>query len=294
MPAITFRRPQIGRNAVLLCILVKGSAAGAAGEAEAAAQPALSRSCNSQPPLIIGISGGSGCGKTTLAQNLFSRLQAQYNGTACSEDAVAVLSMDNYYRTLSREAHDQALLGEYNFDRIEAMDASTLAKDLRHIRKDSDWPMRLPSYDFNEHRRSEGSVALARPRVLIVEGLFLFVLPEIRELLDLKLFVQSDADSCLIRRLRRDALERGLDTAASMVQYERFVKPAYGEAVAPSAAYADFLVPTAGSTALVEEVVVGWIWSRISEPAQPAACACCAEQSNACADVCAARANGIL
>lgn len=219
-------------------------------------------------PLLIGIAGGSGCGKTTLARELAERMGP----------GVAVLSTDNYYRTLGEAEHLRALEGGVNFDRPEALDLGRLAEDLRRAREDRDWPLLLPLYDFASHRRAEAKVPLERPRALIVEGIFVLAAAELRELFDVRLFVREDLDQCLARRLRRDTAERGVTLAAALAQYERYVRPAYDEFVGPSAAYADLLIPKPIQNRRAVELVAAWMANRTA-----VAAGACTAGGGACA-----------
>jgi len=204
------------------------------------------------PPLLVGISGGSGCGKTRLANELAARI---------GQDAYT-LSTDNYYRTLSEQDHFKALEGGINFDTPEALDLAQMAVDLMRVKEDLEWPLLLPSYNFSSHHQTLGKVPLPRPRALLVEGLFVLQSQELRELMDVRLFVQDDLDRCLSRRLRRDTVERGIPLAASLIQYEQYVRPAYTEFIAPSAVHADLLIPSRLNGERALELVSGWVANR--------------------------------
>jgi len=207
----------------------------------------------SAPPLVVGIAGGSGCGKTTLAHKIVELVGPE----------VAVLSLDEYYKTLSEDDHRLAGDGAFNFDRPEALDLDQLAKDLLRMKAlDAQWPIMLPSYDFVTHRCLNASVALQRPRAVLVEGLFVLAVPEVTQHLDVRLFVQDDIDTCLVQRLRRDVAERGIGVGAALAQYERYVKPAYDEIIKPSSSHADLIVPNGTRNQRAAELVAGWVLNR--------------------------------
>lgn len=204
-------------------------------------------------PLIVGIAGGSGCGKTTLANKIVELVGRD----------VVVVSTDAYYRSLSEEDHQRALRGEINFDRPEALDLQRLVKDVQLMKSDAAWPLTLPSYNFLTHRsESESGVRLHRPKAVLLEGLFVLSVSDLRGLLDIRLFARDDVDICLVQRLRRDAAERGIQLNAALLQYEMHVKPAYDSIVGPSSRYADLVIPAATNNTRAAEVVSGWILNR--------------------------------
>ncbi len=170
-------------------------------------------------PLIVGIAGGSGSGKTTLANGL-RELTADVGGV--------VVSQDDYYLGLP----DGISPDEYNFDDPAALDLAGLAKDLDALKAGRSVP--LPIYDFALHRRA-GAVRRVGPvPLIIVEGLFIFVTPALRDVFDLRFFVDVPAEERLLRRLRRDVRERGRSEAEILAQWNREVEPMYAKHVQPT------------------------------------------------------------
>lgn len=137
-----------------------------------------------------------------------------------------------------------------------------LANDVSAMRGNSTWPLSLPAYDFVSHQSIDARVVVHRPHAVLVEGLFVLAVPELRELLDIKIFATDDVDRCLVQRLRRDSEERGIPMATALTQYESHAKPAYDSVILPSAKFADLVVPTATRNDRAAELVAGWITSN--------------------------------
>ena len=187
-------------------------------------------------PFIIGVCGGSASGKSTVCRYLEEHLEG--------ED-VAILSSDAFYNELTPEQSARAYKNEHDFDSPHAVDFEGLTAAVRKLRafKDVD----LPVYDFACHARKAETVAFPRRHVVIVEGILIFTQPELRDLFDLKVFVECDGDVRLARRVRRDIAGRGRDIHGVLDQYFRFVKPSYDLFVEPSKRHADVIIPNAGT-----------------------------------------------
>lgn len=180
-------------------------------------------------PMIVGIAGGTGSGKTTLASAIVTEI---------GQDNVLHLSHDNYYRDLSHLPSTER--DEQNFDHPGALETELLAEHLRLLRNGSS--VSIPSYVFSTHTRAaESALSIPRP-VILVEGILIFDSLELRELLDLKVFVDTEADTRFIRRLRRDVAERGRDMTGVIEQYEATVKPMHKQFVEPTKQFADFVL----------------------------------------------------
>ncbi len=194
------------------------------------------------PPLIIAIAGGSGSGKTTVANVILGKVGAH---------RIAYLPHDAYYRDLTGLPPTQR--AEVNFDHPESLETELL---IEHINALKSWrPIDLPVYDFTRHARTEEIIRILPQRVVIVEGILIFVEPRLRELFDIKIFVDTDADIRFIRRLTRDIQERGRSTEMVVHQYINTVRPMHLEFVEPSKRYADIIIPEGGLNTVALDIV---------------------------------------
>jgi uridine kinase len=194
--------------------------------------------------LLIGIAGGTGSGKTTLAQKIVAALPA---GQAL------LLQHDDYYRDRSHlTPHERDLL---NFDEPDALENDRLALDLRALRGGQ--PIAAPRYDFTTHTRRPETRALPPHAIVIVEGILLFAVPEVREMFDLRIFVDTADDVRLMRRIKRDLLERGRDIASIESQYFGTVREMHELHVAPSKRHAHLVVPEHAENPQALDVIVG-------------------------------------
>jgi uridine kinase len=194
--------------------------------------------------MLIGIAGGTGSGKTTVAKKLASALPA---GKAAS------IAHDWYYR--DRSHLDAAARALINFDEPDALENDLLLADLMALKADR--PVECPQYDFGSHtRRAERRQVLPCP-IILVEGILLFAVPSLRDAFDLRLFVDTDDDVRLLRRVRRDLEERGRDMKSIEAQYLGTVRRMHQQHVAPSRAHAHLIIPEGGENAPALDVVVG-------------------------------------
>jgi uridine kinase len=194
-------------------------------------------------PLVIGIAGGSGSGKTTVAQEILNRVGA---------DRIAYLQHDSYYKDLS--GLPPALRAEVNFDHPHSLETELLIKNIESLRDLK--PAEIPIYDFSTHSRTSQTFTVAPRGVILVEGILIFAEPELRKLFDVKIFVDTDSDLRLIRRLHRDLTERGRTAESVIKQYQSTVRPMHLEFVEPSKRYADVIIPEGGfNTAALDMVV---------------------------------------
>lgn len=197
-------------------------------------------------PIVIGIAGGSGSGKTTVAQEILNRV-----GPA----RIAYLPHDAYYRDLS--GLPPAQRAEVNFDHPNALETELLIQHILQLKQYQ--PIELPVYDFSVHTRTAQTVLIKPQRVIMVEGILIFAEPELRKLFDIRIFVDTDSDLRFIRRLQRDLSERGRTTESVIHQYLKTVRPMHLEFVEPSKRYADIIIPEGGFNLPALDMVVARI-----------------------------------
>lgn len=202
-------------------------------------------------PLIIGIAGGSGSGKSTVARNVADALTAL---------SVAFIDMDAYYRNFAELSLDERR--RVNWDHPDAFDYDLLTDHLARLSDRK--PIDKPVYDFVTHLRSPEFVTVQPSDVIVIDGILLFVDERARELCDVKVFVDADADIRLIRRIERDISTRGRPLAEIIEQYLSTVQPMHLQFVEPSKRYADVIVPRGGHNAVAIEMIVAKIRQRLA------------------------------
>jgi uridine kinase len=195
-------------------------------------------------PVVIGIAGGTGSGKTTVATKLIEALPSE---------GAALIQHDWYYKDRSHLSPEQRK--EINFDEPDALDNDLLLEDLRALKQGR--VVECPDYDFATHTRRPTHHRIAPNPIVIVEGILLFAVASLREVMDLRLFVETDDDVRLLRRIRRDIEERGRDIASIETQYLQTVRPMHQQHVAPSRATAHLIIPEGGENAPALEVIAG-------------------------------------
>lgn len=200
-------------------------------------------------PYIIGVTGASASGKTTICQKISSAL---------SNKRCVLVSLDWFYYGLPPNT-DAA---SYNFDHPDAFDFKSLRHTLEEMSKRK--PVKVPRYDFALHKRvSTNAAELGAADVIIVEGIMTLHNECIRKMLDVKVYVEEDADICLSRRVKRDIASRGRTIDSVLTQYETFVKPSFEEYILPTRKYADLIVPRGGENIVAIEVMTNHIKSKI-------------------------------
>lgn len=195
--------------------------------------------------LVIGIAGGTGSGKTTLMNNLISQFA----------DVVTILSHDNYYKRHDELTYEQRCL--LNYDEPDALETDLMARHLDQLRQGQ--PIDCPVYDFTLHNRSDKTIRIVPKKVIIVEGILIFENKELRELMDIRIFVDTDADVRLCRRIKRDVTKRGRTLESVLSQYLQTVKPMHEKYVEPSKKYADLVVPEGGQNLVALDMIEGRI-----------------------------------
>ncbi len=205
-------------------------------------------------PLIIGIAGGSGSGKSTVARRVAESLRGA---------SVAFIDMDAYYRNLTHLSAEERR--HVNWDHPEAFDIALLVNQLTHLAAGEG--IDKPVYDFVTHARRADTVRVEPADVVVIDGILLFVDAQVRALCDVKVFVDADADVRLLRRIRRDLRVRGRPLEEILNQYESTVRPMHLEFVEPSKRYADVIVPRGGKNAIAIEMIVAKIQRQLSRAA---------------------------
>ena len=201
--------------------------------------------------LVIGIAGGTGSGKTTLMKNLIQTFQGD----------VAVVSHDNYYKR-----HDDMTYEErcgLNYDEPAALETDLMAQHLDQLRHGQ--AIDCPVYDFTQHNRSNETIRIEPKKVIIVEGILIFENEPLRELMDIRIFVDTDADVRLCRRIKRDVNKRGRTLESVLQQYQETVKPMHEMYVEPSKKFANIIVPEGGKNFVALDMITGRIQRHLEE-----------------------------
>jgi len=201
--------------------------------------------------LVIGICGGTGSGKTTITERIICAL---------SEESVVVLQQDHYYKDLPQMPLDER--AKQNFDHPDSIDTPLLVEHMGALREGR--AIERPVYDFTVHRRSEKTTRLEPRPAVILEGILIFENKALRELMDIKIFVDTDADLRFIRRLRRDITERGRTVESVMEQYVSTVRPMHMEFIEPSKRCADVIIPEGGYNEVGIDLVIQKIRSLVA------------------------------
>jgi uridine kinase len=209
------------------------------------------------PPLVLGVAGGTGSGKTTVANVILKRVGAQH---------IAYVPHDAYYRNFSDLPKSQRDL--INWDHPDSLETDLMIEHVRQLRAGQS--VELPVYDFTMHARSSRTVRVEPQPIILVEGILIFAEPRLRELFDVKIFVDTDADIRFIRRLQRDIAERGRTVASVIQQYLTTVRPMHLEFVEPSKRYADVIIPEGGLNEVAMDMVVARVEALLGASPFPA------------------------
>ena len=204
-------------------------------------------------PVVLGVAGGTGSGKTTVVRAILRAVGAE---------RIAFLEQDSYYKDIEWKGTEGP--AAYNFDHPDAIDTDLLTSHLAELKAGQ--PAAVPSYDFVHHRRRPERRRVEPRPVILVEGILIFVEPELRKLLDFKIYVDTDADLRLTRRLRRDLEERGRTFDDVLRQYLATVRPMHLEFVEPSKRYADVIIPEGGENRVALDMVVARVEQLLSIP----------------------------
>ncbi len=201
--------------------------------------------------LVVGIAGGTGSGKTTVAKTIAAALPGA---------GVAMVEFDAYYRDRADLSPDER--AQINFDHPDALETELLVKHLDALRAGE--PIDVPIYDFKAHRRRAESRRVPPAPVVVVEGILVFVDPRVRERLDMKIFVDTDADIRVFRRIRRDMEQRGRTFESIREQYYRTVRPMHLQFVEPSKRWADLIIPEGGNNRVALDLIVAKLRSVLA------------------------------
>lgn len=197
-------------------------------------------------PVIIGICGGTGSGKTTVAREILSALP---------QKNVSIIHQDAYYKLQTNKTFEQRT--ETNYDHPFAFDTELLLEHLTELTAGKD--ISMPIYDFANHNRSEETTTIHSREIIILEGILILEDQRLRDLMDIKIFVDTDTDVRIIRRITRDMNERGRSLESVIEQYLATVKPAHEQFIEPSKKYADIIIPEGGFNTVAIDIMVGKI-----------------------------------
>ena len=200
--------------------------------------------------LIIGIAGGTGCGKTTVVNTILNELP---------EGEVGVISQDSYYKDTSHLSYEQRV--KINFDHPRSIDIELLDNHLKELKKGN--TIKQPVYSFVKHNRTGDTINTKPRKVMIVEGILILSHAEIRDLFDIKIFVHADSDERLIRRLKRDITERGRDINEVLLRYQTTLKPMHQQFIEPMKEYADIIIPNNKYNTVAVDIVKTIINERL-------------------------------
>ncbi len=201
--------------------------------------------------LVIGIAGGTGSGKTTLMKRIIEKFEGQ----------ITVISHDNYYKRHDELTYEERCL--LNYDEPAALETDLMAAHLDQLRHGE--AIDCPVYDFTTHNRSDETIHIVPKKVIIVEGILIFENQPLRDLMDIRIFVDTDADVRLCRRIKRDVNKRGRTLESVLSQYQDTVKPMHEKYVEPSKKYANVIVPEGGKNLVALEMIMGRIQRHLEE-----------------------------
>ena len=200
--------------------------------------------------LIIGITGGTGSGKTTVVNSIIEELK---------NEEVDVISQDSYYQDTSHLSFEDRK--KINFDHPKSIDFDLLVSHLKDLKAGKN--IQQPVYSFKEHNRTKETVEIEPRKVIIVEGILILTHPDIREMFDIKIYVHADSDERLIRRLKRDIADRGRDLDEVLNRYQSTLKPMHQQFIEPTKEFADIIIPTNRHNTVAVDIVQSIIRQRL-------------------------------
>lgn len=203
-------------------------------------------------PLIIGVAGGSGSGKTTVVRHIIDSI---------GEDNILLLQHDSYYRDLKHLSFEERT--KQNFDHPSSLETELMIRHIKALK--NGYQVEVPIYDFTRHIRKEETRQVNAKKVILIDGILIFNEKELREQMDIKLYVDTDDDIRLLRRIKRDIIERDRELDNVLNQYQKFVRPMHLEFVEPSKRYADIIIPRGGENKIALDMVNALIQEHLSE-----------------------------
>jgi uridine kinase len=192
--------------------------------------------------MIIGIAGPSASGKSLLANTIVDELGSEH---------VAIISEDSYYKDLKHLSIEER--SKVNFDHPDALEHKLLSKHLRQLREGL--PIEVPAYDFTQHCRKKETRQITKRQIIILEGILLFVDEALREMMDIRIFMDTSLDICLLRRIKRDLIERQRSIESILTQYHNTVRPMCLQFIEPSKRYADIIIPRGGANRIAIDMI---------------------------------------
>lgn len=205
-------------------------------------------------PVVIGVAGGSGSGKTTVVRHIMD---------AVGSENITLLQHDSYYRDLNHLPFEKR--EAQNFDHPDALETELMIRHLRRLVEGE--TVKVPVYDFSRHLRTDRTETARPSGVILIDGILIFVEKALRRLMDIKIYVDTDDDVRLVRRIRRDIMERDRDLEGVLNQYESQVRPMHLEFVEPSKRYADVIIPRGGKNEVALDMVNALIQERLGRQA---------------------------
>lgn len=202
-------------------------------------------------PLIIGVAGGSGAGKTTVVNHIIDTI---------GEENILVLQHDSYYRDLKHLPFEERT--QQNFDHPSSLETELMIRHIKALKEG--YQVEVPIYDFTRHIRKEETKLVEPKKVILVDGILIFTEKELRNLLDIKLYVDTDDDIRLLRRIQRDIVERDRKLENVLTQYQKYVRPMHLEFVEPTKRYADIIIPRGGENEVALDMVNALIQDRLA------------------------------
>lgn len=203
-------------------------------------------------PLTIGVAGGSGAGKTTVVNHIIDTI---------GEDNILVLQHDSYYRDLKHLPFEERT--QQNFDHPSSLETELMIRHIKALKEG--YRVEVPIYDFTKHIRKEETKLVEPKKVILIDGILIFTEKELRNLLDIKLYVDTDDDIRLLRRIQRDIVERDRKLENVLTQYKKFVRPMHLEFVEPTKRYADIIIPRGGENKVALDMVNALIQDRLAD-----------------------------